>query len=888
MNRPVLLTRSNIIRLGGLLFCAYISLLIGLVYLGQIHLRQSLFEQARLTIEKQAATVNYFFNEQQDEIKEFAKNPALNNFFANRAMGMSMEYGLRASLMVARNELERLIKRKKLEGRPVYTRISFVDYDGTVLAVASQNAKYFDSTLLPTSSTLPEISLRLFRDDDGKYRASYIAAIKYHGQITGRIIAEIDLSEVILPLLQHSGNDQLGKTLMLVETNGEILVSTKMLPDSNPSPPTHKTLISVPLVDCGYKLRGFISQNQQTVLTSPWFLASIALLSFPIVGGLFYLLRLNTRHLRLQSKYNTSQLQEHATKQVSKRVNAVLAGIDAIVYVTDMETSTVLYANAAARSLYGDLTGKTCWQALYSQTNSPCSFCPRDSLIQKDGQVAQAQIMEFQHSENKLWFHSSDCAIPWDDGRYVHLRVATDITSRIQNEQDLHDAHRQLKVLAYYDPLTRLANRRLFVDRLKHAFSKADRNNTGLAICYLDLDEFKQINDTYDHETGDELLVQVSNRLLKNLRNEDTVARWGGDEFALLINEQNDESTCALTMARLLESLTDPYHLENGIFKVTTSIGLTLYPQDKGDPETLLRHADQAMYMAKQKGKNRFQFFDPEQDRRINEQREKIDRIGKAIEDDELLLFYQPKIDMQTGIVMGVETLVRWQHPENGLLVPFHFLPLIEGHPLQLSLDWWVLRAAVQQISMWGANGETMPVSINVSAQAIQQHNFSNRLCSLLGEFQVDGRLIELEILESGILDDLDTISSVILQCTENGITFALDDYGTGFSSLTHIRRLPVQSLKIDQSFVRGMHDSLDDYHIVEGVIGLARAFELKVIAEGVETEEIGIQLLEMGCRYAQGYHIARPMPESDLHIWKKQYIVPEKWKDVHKQLEEK
>lgn len=998
-----IITRSTAIRLGGLLLGGYISLLIGLVYLGQLHLRQALYDQARLTIEKQAAAVNYFFNEQKDEIREFARNPVLNTFFANRAMGMSMEYGLRESLSMVKKELERLLERKKLLERPIYSAISFIDRDKTVLVAAGDKEERAISPL-PASLSIPETDARDIRVDfvkqkNGGYAAYYCVPITYNRQVSGLIVAAIDLQPVILPLLSHSRDTRLGSTLTLIGPHGEQLVSTrpgKWLEDSPQE--EEQTLITIPLADNGYLLKGLVVQNQKILLTSPWFLGAIALLSLPVMGGLLLLLRMNTRHILLEAKFEASRRQEEELRyfrqlldlsadliavidpgtgryidanqamcdffgldlnsllnkkiidhfrqyrtmeqwrqfcarirkedrvsdehtgtlpdgtpyyfemnahyanqenkeaivaifrdiserkrseqiirQANQRVNAVLAGIDAVVYVTDIQTRTILYANSKARGLYGRMEGKTCWEAIRHGQQAPCPSCPATKLIGDDGSTAMHSA-EFQHPESGLWFHANDCIIPWDDGRLVHLRVATDITTRIENEKALQEAHRQLKELAYYDPLTRLANRRLFIDRVRQAFRMAERQQSGLAICYLDLDEFKQINDKYGHETGDELLVRVSERLQSNLRPEDTVARWGGDEFALLISDQKDDQQCAITLSRLISALEMPYQIGTGRFTVTTSIGVTLYPMDQGDPETLLRHADQAMYMAKQKGRNCYHFFDPELDRQINERQEQLNRIELALADDEFVLFYQPKINMARGEVIGAEALVRWQHPEKGLLAPFHFLPLIEGTRRQTALDWWVLEKAVSQVAVWRQQGEKIAISINLSAKILQEPGFSGQLLALLKLHGVHGKYIELEILESGIIEELDTISTVIHTCRKAGITFALDDYGTGFSTLTHIRRLPVQTLKIDCSFVREMLENSDDLHIVEGVIGLARAFEMQVIAEGVENTEIGIRLLELGCRYAQGFGIARAMPAKEFTAWKTKYRAPDQW----------
>ncbi len=1001
-----IITRSRAIRLGGLLLGGYISLLIGLVYLGQIHLRQALYEQARLTIEKQAAAVNYFFNEQKDEISEFARNRVLNTFFANRAMGMSMEYGLRESLFMVKKELDRLLDRKKLLGHPIYSAISFIDRDTSVL-VAATGQKTSAIKPLPPSLSMPEantgdIWIDLVKQKSGSYAAYYCAPITYNNHISGLIVAAIDLQAVILPLLQHSRDTRMGSPLILIGPHGEQLVSTNRdfwLHQHNQM--DGETVISIPLADEGYTLKGMIVQNRKILLTSPWFLAAIALLSLPVMGGLLFLLRLNTKHILLQAKFDASKRQEEELRyfrqlldlstdliavidpetgryidanqamcdffqldrgtmltkrildhsrryqtmeqwrkfcakirkqgrisdeytgtrpegtpcsfeinahyacqedkeaivaifrdiserkrseriirQANQRVNAVLAGIDAVVYVTDIQTRTILYANSKARELYGELEGKTCWRTIHSGRQEPCPSCPATDLISNDGSNGM-HSSEFQHPGSGLWFHATDCVIPWDDGRLVHLRVATDITARIENEKALQQAHRQLKELAYYDPLTRLANRRLFIDRVNQAFRMADRQRTGLAICYLDLDEFKQINDQYGHEAGDELLIQVSERLVNNLRPEDTVARWGGDEFALLISDQKDDQQCAMTMSRLISALAMPYQIGSHSFRVTTSIGVTLYPLDRGDPETLLRHADQAMYMAKQKGRNCYQFFDAELDRQMNARQERLNRIEQALANDEFVLFYQPKIDMVGGRIIGAEALVRWHHPDKGILPPVHFLPLIEGTRLQPALDWWVLENAISQVATWLQQEEKIAISVNLSARILQEPRFAEQLLELLKLHRVSGEYIELEILESGIIEELDTISTVIHTCRKAGITFALDDYGTGFSTLTHIRRLPVQALKIDHSFVREMLDNKDDLHIVEGVIGLAHAFEMQVIAEGVENTEIGIRLLELGCRYAQGFGIARAMPAEEFTAWKKKYQAPPQWRRV-------
>jgi diguanylate cyclase (GGDEF)-like protein/PAS domain S-box-containing protein len=580
-------------------------------------------------------------------------------------------------------------------------------------------------------------------------------------------------------------------------------------------------------------------------------------------------------YIALHYRDPSRQMGSNAPQQT---ITSVLDNIDSVVYIADMESYEILYINPTAHAILGDVVGQTCWKTLQKNQLKPCDFCTNDKLLDAAGEPTGIYTWEFQNGITGKWYRCSDSAIEWHDGRKVRLEIATDITDEIKNAQALLDAQQQLETLAYYDPLTKLPNRRLFSDRLRQALARSSRSKDLLAICYLDLDGFKQINDSQGHEAGDQLLIQVVNRLQHGLRKIDTVARWGGDEFAMLLSGEKNIESCANTLNRLLESVSQPYQLGGHHHEITASIGVTLYPQDQSDPDTLMRHADQAMYAAKLRGRDRFYFFDSEQDRRLYARREHLNRIAEAIQEGELRLYYQPKVDMEKGIVYGMEALVRWDHPEQGILPPAEFLPLIEEHDLQYSLDWWVLNEAVEQLCQWGAQGLYLSVSINLSPKTIQQKGFTRRLKALLDDADIEYPLIELEILESSAVTDLDRISGIIKTSATFGVTFALDDYGTGYSSLAYIRRLPVQTLKIDQSFVRDMLSDVNDLNIVEGVIGLAKAFKREVIAEGVETIDIGVKLLAMGCIKAQGYVIAKPMPAETIPTWLEGYHLPTEW----------
>jgi diguanylate cyclase (GGDEF)-like protein/PAS domain S-box-containing protein len=456
-----------------------------------------------------------------------------------------------------------------------------------------------------------------------------------------------------------------------------------------------------------------------------------------------------------------------------------------------------------------------------------------------------------------------------------YVGLGTDITQK-KSYQD------QLERIAHYDVLTNLPNRALLSDRLSQAMLQCRRRKQSLAVVFLDLDHFKEINDTHGHDVGDELLIALSVRMKEALREGDTLARIGGDEFVAVLADLVDVEDCEPVLNRLLVAASEPVIVGDLVLKVSASLGVTLYPQDSVDTDQLLRHADQAMYAAKQAGKNRYYLFDTVQNEAVNVQREKLEAIRSALDDHQFVLHYQPKVNMRTGAVVGVEALIRWQHPERGLLNPIDFLPAIEHSPMMIEMGEWVIDTALTQISQWQEMGLNLPVStsVNIAAVQIQQHDFTDRLTTLLAAHpDVDPRYLELEILETSAIENVGNVSTVMNACMAMGIKFSLDDFGTGYSSLTYFRHLPASQIKIDQSFVRNMLHDPDDLAIVEGVIALAKSFKREVIAEGVETIEHGTALLQLGCDLAQGYGIARPMPAGDIPAWVDNWKPDDAWR---------
>ncbi len=454
--------------------------------------------------------------------------------------------------------------------------------------------------------------------------------------------------------------------------------------------------------------------------------------------------------------------------------------------------------------------------------------------------------------------------------RYVG--VFSDITHIMEQQQ-------KLERMAYHDALTQLPNRVLFSDRLQQALAQNERMQSMLAVCYLDLDGFKPINDGLGHAAGDRLLVQLAQRVRNSLRAGDTLARLGGDEFALLLcGLQSPEEGCR-TLARLLDVISAPYLIDEGNVTISASAGISLSPPDEANPDILLRHADQAMYLAKLGGKNRYHLFNPEHDRQTRAQYEALAEMKQALDRGEFRLHYQPKVNMRQGQVIGMEALLRWQHPELGLRYPGDFLPALENSDLSVEVGEWVVVEALRQIAEWQQAGLSIAVSVNITARHLMQPDFTPRLAEMLAEFpEVSPALLELEITESAALEDFVSVGAVIDDCHLLGVTFALDDFGAGYSSLTYLRRLPADILKIDQSFVRDMLGDPDDMTIVAGVISLSQEFRRRVIAEGVETVEHGIKLLAMNCELAQGYGIAKPMPAGEVLQWVAAYSPDPSW----------
>lgn len=441
--------------------------------------------------------------------------------------------------------------------------------------------------------------------------------------------------------------------------------------------------------------------------------------------------------------------------------------------------------------------------------------------------------------------------------------------------------------MAYYDGLTNLPNRSLFLDRLSQALTHSNRYKDNCALLFIDLDNFKQINDTLDHRIGDLLLQGVAERLNSFVRSADTiarqkvkaltstVARLGGDEFTVLLTEIHSMQDAAKVSQRILDSLNSPFYLDGHEVFITASIGIALYPADGDDIDTLIKNADTAMYHAKGNGKNHFQFYKYSMNSTALERLHMENDLRKAITNNELSLLYQPRIDISNGNIVGTEALVRWEHPEQGMITPARFIPLAEETGLIMPIGEWVLKTACRQKKAWQGKGPVhapLSISVNISGHQFNQGDLINIMVKILEDTGLDPSYLELEITESTIMKNADSTIALLHKLKDMGVKLSMDDFGTGFSSFNYLKRFPLDIIKIDRSFIKDITNSPRDATIVKAIIVMAHTLELKVVAEGVETEEQLGLLQEMGCDEMQGFLLCRPLPAEHVHefleIW--------------------
>ena len=477
--------------------------------------------------------------------------------------------------------------------------------------------------------------------------------------------------------------------------------------------------------------------------------------------------------------------------------------------------------------------------------------------------VWQGEIHNTRKSGERFWEQSIITPIKDDNGKPIHyLILGEDISIRKRYEQ-------QLLRQANYDILTGLPNRMLALDRLKLALAQARRDEQLVGLMFLDLDNFKHINDTMGHDNGDSLLIEASRRISSCLRGTSTVARLGGDEFLVILPSLETPEVAEQVAERILQTFTPPFMLANQEVFVSTSISIAIYPGDSDNSTTLLQHADAAMYQAKDKGKSSYQRFSPEMNQHSHERLQIESRLRKALELKELELYYQPIVEASTGKLVGAEALIRWNNPAMGLISPDKFIPLAEETGLIIPIGDWVLKTACKDIKQWQqTTGLDLTIAVNVSPRQFRDGNFINTVDQVIAETELDPQLLELEITERLILDNSIETSGIFKHLDDKGVKLSIDDFGTGYSALGYLKSYPFDTLKIDKSFVQDVIESSEDAALVTAIITMAHSLGLKVIAEGVEEAPQLEFLNEHNCDYAQGYYFNRPVPAEDFNSW--------------------
>ena len=458
--------------------------------------------------------------------------------------------------------------------------------------------------------------------------------------------------------------------------------------------------------------------------------------------------------------------------------------------------------------------------------------------------------------------HQNGSAIPLKiDIREVYLEHEKHYTVLFRNVSEQYEAEKLIRHMAWHDSLTGLANRNLLSERLDEALKLARRLEKKVAVMILDLDKFKPVNDLHGHATGDKLLKVVAERLMKCAREVDTVARLGGDEFAIVFTNIEDDANIITIADRIIHSIQQPVEIDGNVIQIGTSIGISFFPGDSDTPTELIRMADVALYQAKEDGRRVFRLYDPQMDAETKVQKQIEMDLNKALENDELLLHYQPQFDATTGEMVGTEALIRWLHPENGMISPYNFIPIAELCGLMIPIGQWVLNTACIAAKGWQNQGlPKIRICVNISARQFHADNFVETIEHAIKLSNLNPKWLELEITEGMVIKNAESVITKLQGLKALGVYLSIDDFGTGYSSLAYLKRFPVNKLKIDQSFIRNIHEDQDDAAITDAVIRLGHSLGLTVVGEGVETEEHVKILQEKGCDVFQGYHFCRPI----------------------------
>ena len=566
---------------------------------------------------------------------------------------------------------------------------------------------------------------------------------------------------------------------------------------------------------------------------------------------------------------------EDELKQQHKYLQSIIDGVDDPIMVI-REDYTIELMNETLKKnsknlKIADTEHPKCYEVSHKRT-TPCDGfahpCPLRDVLETKQHTTVIHNHDTKDGKNRYIELSASPLFDKDKSCIGIIESARDITDHLMVQNELKEQKNILDFQAHHDVLTGLPNRVLFNDRLGQAIQIAKRNKTNVALLFIDLDHFKEINDSLGHAVGDEILKTVTSRLEKTIRDEDTVARLGGDEFTVILEDLTQAQDASFIANKILKTLSRAMNVDDNVLYVSSSIGISIYPDDGVSSLDLLKYADSAMYKAKDEGRNNFQYYNSSMTELAFERVLMETSLRAALKNGEFIVYYQPQVNGNTNRLIGMEALVRWQHPTMGLVTPAKFIPLAETTGLIVELDRIVMKTAMTQIAQWYKDGLNPGVlSMNLAIKQLQEKDFIQMLKSLMKETGCKAQWIELEVTEGQIMTNPDEAIKILKQISELGIELAVDDFGTGYSSLAYLKRLPIDKLKIDQAFVRDLPDDEEDAGITRAVIALAKSLNLRIIAEGVETKEQRDFLVENGCNNIQGYYYSKPIPGDKMEI---------------------
>jgi diguanylate cyclase (GGDEF)-like protein len=754
MNLSKLMTSKTAIISAGIMLAGYLILILTVTNLGQDKLKESQYGKLQLKVTHYAKTLSYFIGVSKHNILVLSQDKTMSTFFYNRNSGMSMLYGLGASLFKLEKLIDDMSHEQKIEHNPIFKSIILLSLNGNVIHKSSDEP--FNLDKINISKLIEANNAIHIESFNNQMHIKLLQLVYLNSDPIAFIVAEIN-NKVIEQQLTSQEDIATRSHLELTSEFESALIWDSLLLINNSSNEKHihdeKVLFfeakieNTPLTIKAW----YEAVSEQDIFTSNWFVLVISGLAIPVFWGLYYLIR-----------------------------------------------------------------------------------------IEHDNTVLQTEVSLSHQQQQQLLIHNN--------------QLEMEISKRKASE-------RVLEYRASHDSLTDLASRNYSMQRLSHAIETSKRNNTKILVVFIDLDNFKLINDTLGHSAGDQLLIESSMRLLSSVRTTDTVARLGGDEFLLILPGLENSQQASLLATQLLSLFVAPFNIQQQEFFITTSIGLSIYPQDGDTPDNLLRCADMALYRVKDKGRNNFGFYNATMDAEITRNVTINRHLRHAIDNNILEMYYQPLVDLLTGKIIGAEALMRWTDEELGFISPDEFILLAERNGLINVLGEFALSEACQQSAKWQ---KIQPLQIAVNFSSVQFRDCGtlfSQIISVLNKTGLPGEMLDIEVTESLLINQGDELSDMLAQLRHLGIQLSIDDFGTGYSSLSYLQKYSFSKLKIDRAFIMNLTENESDRSLITAIIAMAKALNMKVIAEGIEEQAQADFLMQLNCEYGQGYLYSKPLP---------------------------